>query len=269
MSAARGELMPHVTADTVLGPMLLPAGDEIVTKQILDTRTWEPAETAALIALIGPGAHVIDVGAHVGYMTRLSASLMGSTGSVLAVEAHPGNFGLLQANVELGPHADRVRVVHGAAWSRSDEQVALTISHENSGDHRAYRRPGAEHVVEVRSIAIDDLLAPDHRVDVIKVDTQGTDHIALEGMRSTLARWSPTLLVEFWPPGIEELGDVPASVLALYRDELGYEIVPLEFPGLTQELGGAEELARIVEEARRCPGEFCTLLLRRPWASPA
>lgn len=254
--ALPGPLPPHVEADTLVGPMLLPRDDQVVTPAILATHAWEPAESAALTALIRRGGHVVDIGAHVGYMTLLASACAGPEGSVLAVEAHAGNFALLHENVARN-RLPQARVIHGAAWRNSGEPRTLTVSLENSGDHRVFRREGATDTIEVRSVALDELIGAHGRVDVVKVDTQGTDHVAIEGMLATIARCRPVMLVEFWPPGIEEFGDRPADVLCFYRD-LGYEIRMLEVPGLARDAS----IEALTERARQCPGEYCTLVLQ-------
>jgi len=252
---ARPALPPYVDADTAVGSMALPAGDEVVTKAIVADGSWEAVESAALVALLRPGATFVDVGAHAGYMTLLGAARVGASGSVLAVEAHHGNYALLRENIRRNG-LGCVRAVHAAAWDSSAGARTVTVSQENSGDHRAFRRAGATETVEVPSLAVDDLVGEDRRVEVVKIDTQGTDHLVVRGMRRTLARCRPVLLVEFWPEGIEEFGDAPTQVLALYRG-LGYDIAMLEAPGLRTDASPQS----IVERARKCPGAYCTLLL--------
>jgi FkbM family methyltransferase len=227
-----------------------------MTTSISQSGSWEPAESAALTALIKPGARVIDVGAHVGYMTRLLAARTGSAGHVLAIEANPDNFELLQANMAFNPAA-HVRLVLGAAWRRSGETLTMTISSENTGDHRVFERAQASATADISSLALDDLIPEEWPLDLAKVDAQGTDHVAIEGMERTIQRCWPTIVVEFWPVGIEEFGGEPAQVLSLYRD-LGYELTVLELPALRRDAGMLE----IVERARVCRDEYCTLLLR-------
>jgi FkbM family methyltransferase len=252
----RAALPAHVQTHTVVGSMALPAGDRVLTNWILSNKSWEPVESGVLAALIKRGAHVVDIGAHVGYMTLLAAARVGPDGSVLAIEAHPGNVALLRENITQNG-LTQAEAIHGAAWRRSGETLALTVSPDNSGDHRVFRREGATETIEVPSVALDDLLADDQCIDVVKIDAQGTDHVAVEGMQRTLARCRPVMLVEFWPPGIEEFGDGPADVLGFYRG-LGYDIAMLEAPGLSSDA----PLEMIVDHARRCPGEFCTLVLQ-------
>ena len=256
MNYSSEPLPPHVEAQTLVGPMLLPRDDTVVTPLILAQRAWEPAESAALTALIRRGANVVDIGAHVGYMTMLAAARVGSEGTVLAIEAHSGNFALLRENVARNG-LSQVRAVHAAAWRSSGELRTLTVSPDNSGDHRVFLRSGATDVSQVQTVAIDELIAADRRIDVVKIDTQGTDHIAIEGMRNTIARCHPVVVVEFWPPGIDEFGDNPTSVLAFYRN-LGYGITILEAPGLGPDAPDTE----LIDKTLRCPGEFCTLVLQ-------
>jgi len=227
----------------------------VLTNWILSNKSWEPIESGALAALIRRGAHVVDIGAHVGYMTLLAAGRVGPGGSVLAIEAHPGNVALLQENIAQNG-LTQAAAIHGAAWRHSGETLTLSVNPDNSGDHRAFRREGATQTIEVSSIAVDDLVADDC-IDVVKIDAQGTDHVAVEGMQRTLSRCRPVMLVEFWPGGIEEFGDRPTDVLAFYRG-LGYDIVILEAPALSSEA----PFEMIVDHARRCQGGFCTLVLQ-------
>jgi len=240
----------------MVGPMLLPKDDTVVTPLILAQQAWEPAESAALTALIRRGANVVDIGAHVGYMTMLAAARVGREGTVLAIEAHSGNFALLCENIARNG-LSQAKAVHAAAWRHSGESRTLTVSPDNSGDHRVFLRSGATEVSQIQTVAIDELIDADRWIDVVKVDTQGTDHVAVEGMRNTIARCHPVLVVEFWPPGIVEFGDSPISVLAFYRD-LGYEITILEAPGL----GPNASNRALIDQTLQCPGEFCTLVLQ-------
>jgi FkbM family methyltransferase len=244
-----------VAADTVVGSLLLPANDQVMTNLIGREGTWELAESAALMALIRPGANIVDIGAHVGYMTLLAASRTAG-GDVLAVEANRDNFELLCANLARNG-VTNVRAIQGAAWRRSGETLTMTVCEDNTGDHRVFARDGAETTVEVPALAVDDLIPDEWHVDVVKVDVQGTDHVAIEGMRATIERCRPAMLVEFWPAGIEEFGDPPTRALELYS-ELGYEIAVLEAPGLSS----GSSPARIVDTARRAPHQYCTLLMQ-------
>ncbi len=66
-------------------------------------------------------------------------------------------------------------------------------------------------------IALDDILPPDQPIHFVTTDAQGYDHRVLEGMRKTIDRWKPSMMLEFWPVGILGAGDDPDDVLSDYR----------------------------------------------------
>ncbi|MGH9265341.1 MAG: FkbM family methyltransferase [Acidimicrobiales bacterium] len=235
---------------TDVGALLLPAHDEVMLTHLRQHGEWEREESDHLRALLRPGMTFLDVGAHVGYMSLLAARAVGPAGRGFAFEPEPGNFALLMAN--LAVHGvENVEAVPAAAWSETG-RLSLSLCTDNTGDHRAYALPGRESV-DVPAFALDDVLPGDVTIDVVKVDAQATDDIAIRGMERTLARCRPALVVEFWPQGIRERGADPADVLGYYRS-LGYDLGVLG-----GEHGASPET--VLEAAESSPTAFCTLVL--------
>lgn len=251
---ADGQPRRAVLVETGLGPLLVSEHDRVVHHVLRDTGVWEKEESDALRGLLAPGMTFVDIGAHVGYMSLLAARAVGPTGRGVAFEPAPGNFELLRANLVRNRVANVV-AVPAVAWKETGP-VTFSLDEFNTGDHRAYARAGAE-TFEVQGYALDDVLPDDLTVDVVKVDAQGTDHLALQGMARTLARCRPVLLVEYWPPGITELGDDPMAVLAQYR-EMGFSIAVLG----NDAPGPDASAAAILDAAVARPGSFCNLILR-------
>lgn len=209
---------------TDVGRLLLPEGDQVVVPLMANRGTWEPEAADFVRRHLGPGMTFLEYGAHCGYFTLLAAEQVGPNGSIVAVEAEPRNLALLRANVA---HArlQNVRLVHAVAW-RESGTLELSVSHTNSGDRRAYEFGGQDEVIEVPSVALDELEPPLAGLDLVKLGCQGSELAAIEGMREAILRFRPLMLVQFWPAGIRAAGEDPADVLAAYR-ELGYEVTPL------------------------------------------
>jgi FkbM family methyltransferase len=251
--ASRPDGQPRraVRVETDVGPLLVPEHDRVIHHVLRDTGVWEKEESDALRAMLAPGMTFVDIGAHVGYMSLVAAGAVGPTGRGIALEPAPGNFELLQTNLARNG-ASNVVAIPAAAWKESGP-VTFSLDEFNTGDHRAYARPAGE-VLTVQGFALDDVIPDDLKVDVVKVDAQGTDHLALQGMAKTLARSRPVLLVEYWPLGISELGDDPLGVLGIYRD--------MGFGNTVLGAGDPGSLEGIVEVANASPGGFCNLILR-------
>jgi FkbM family methyltransferase len=249
---AAGEV---TVVDTDVGRLLLHADDRVMTPLIQRDRYWEAPEGRFLRSAIQPGATVVDVGANVGYMTLLAARAAGPDGLVVAVEPEAANLALLRANLWLNG-VDNARVLGVAAWSRR-ELLPLWFNADNRGDHRV----GVEATAgapRVSAIPLDELLG-DLVLDVVKIDTQGSDHEALAGMTQTLSR-SPdvAVLTEFWLDGLEQRSASPRDVLEGYRDA-GFTIALLADDG--QDSPASDQ--QVLDACEAWPGRFVNLVLRR------
>jgi lipopolysaccharide transport system ATP-binding protein len=175
---------------------------------LIANRTFEPAESALCASLLRPGDRVLDIGANLGYYTTLCADRIGANGRVDAVEPDPDNFRLLDANTRELQQAGRVRV-HRLALSNKSGTTLLFRSKDNVGMHRVYDSVCCDgSATEVQAKRGDELaLAP---LDFIKIDIEGFEPAALEGLSSTIAR-SPRvkILCEFSPLAMLEAGSNP------------------------------------------------------------
>jgi FkbM family methyltransferase len=219
--------LPVEQVQSEIGPVWVHARDELVSRRIRRKGRFAEDEVAFLQSVLRPGMVAVDIGANIGYLTLAMARAVGRDGRVLAFEPDPSNYALLCANVwqMCFGWVDPLCV----AAARTTGVATLWLNAANFGDHRAYAHDEARKSIEVPAVRLDELLAPDTRVDVVKVDIQGMDHAALEGMAETLQRNRSTVLAEFAPLLIAAFGDKPTSVLALYRS-LGFSVATLEQP---------------------------------------
>jgi FkbM family methyltransferase len=205
------------TADA--GPILTHPHDRGVGRVIRETGSWEPGAGRLLRSLLRPGMNAIDVGANIGYFTLLMARAVGEMGRVLAVEAGPETFQILRANIELG-RCTNVESLPVAAGCEPG-MVSITSNPFNHGGSTALRAVDGWRSTPVQAVALDDVLDPGVPVDVIKIDIEGMDHVAVQGLSRTIERWKPVILVEFNPGWLDTRGDRPKEILRDYRDR-GY-----------------------------------------------
>ena len=241
--------------ETDVGPVLLLADDTVITPIIRARGTWEEELGDQIRSLLRPGMTAVDVGGNIGYVALLMAECVGPSGHVVAVEPDPRNAHVLRLNAARTRGA-RIEVVEAAAWSEPG-LLDLGLHATNSGDHRVGSAAEERETVAVKAVRLDDVL-PD-RVDLILMDTQASEHVALRGARGLLDRSRPVLLVEFWPQGLREAGTDPVSVLD------GYRAMGLNARGAEGELpSDPGELVRQVDAAEV---PFTTLRLE-PVGSP-
>ena len=79
-------------------------------------------------------------------------------------------------------------------------------------------------------VAIDEFLLPRlSRLSFVKIDIEGAEYFALQGMRRTLETFKPVILVEIQRFFLQGFGLTEEQVLALV-DELGYDMFVYDEP---------------------------------------
>jgi len=231
--------------DADVGAILTDARDTEVGQSIRSAKTWAPGEGRFLRETLRPGMRVIDIGANIGYFTLLMANMVGAEGRVLAVEADPDTVGILRANLELRDSTN-VEVLPVVA-TRSRGIVTVSRCAGNLGGHKGFVAAGADEYIPVQGIRLDDALDPAAPIDFVKVDVEGMDHAAIEGLERSIRQWRPLLLVEFNPANIEAFGDDPHEVLRFYRG-LGLQVSVLGTDALLLRDAAGLDLDELVRE---------------------
>ena len=161
-----------------------------------------PDLLAAQVGIFGNAAplSVVDAGAHHGdtavqYLEHLPNS------RVIALEPEPENFAI--AKKTLAPFGARVELLPFALAETDGSVVLRLTSHSGAhsllevGDMRYYDAPVETLTpIEVRAVTLDSLLA-DHRLDrldILKMDIQGAELLALRGGAKLLARHAIRLI---------------------------------------------------------------------------
>jgi FkbM family methyltransferase len=151
--------------------------------------SYEPDETALFERLVGPGAVVFDLGAHIGYYTLLAATLVGARGRVLAFEPNPGNLKHLRRHVKMN-RLDNTEVLAMAAGATPG--VAKFARGTGSGTGRLDLGGSLEvPVTSVDRAASEQGLVP----NFLKIDVEGAEVELLRGAKQTLASARPIIFL--------------------------------------------------------------------------
>jgi FkbM family methyltransferase len=125
----------------------------------------------------------------------LAAKLVGPTGTVVAVEPNPDNLQMLYAGI-VANGVSNVRVLPYAA---SDRRQVFSLRGGTSNTHLVAALPVGEPALYTQSVVLDDELADLPRIDLVKIDIEGHEPIALRGFTRLRQRHRPVLLTEFNP----------------------------------------------------------------------
>jgi FkbM family methyltransferase len=174
------------------------------------------------------GDIVVDIGAHMGRYTIISAKRVGVNGKVVAIEAHPGNFEMLNRNIKLNQLTNVISMNY-AVYSK-ETKIKLYLPEEESG-YTIYNtimsnRAGTEDkFVQVNANTMDYLLQlnqiNEEQVNWIKIDVEGAELEVLKGAQNILSKSKDiALLIEVH--GSENYMPI-LNFLSLYNFKIEFE----------------------------------------------
>jgi FkbM family methyltransferase len=166
--------------------------------------TYELELQKAIAELVQPGWVAYDVGANIGYISLLLSRRVGEAGRVFAFEALPANLDRLRHNLALNHLEGRVQVVAAAVTDHNGPVEFLIGPSGGMGKAAgsAGRQVEYERAIPVSGISLDEFVYDDGSPppQVIKMDIEGGEVMALPGMRRLLREAHPLLLLELHGP---------------------------------------------------------------------
>ena len=166
--------------------------------------------------LIKKGDHVVDIGANLGYYSRLFAKLVGLHGKVVSVEPVALFRKILKINTS---KFNNTTILPYALGSEDDKPIVMGIPKSNK-----YLRHGLTHVVdsldneqlefafEERMFTPATLFGKMERCDYIKCDVEGYEIHIIPQLEFLLKPFLPIIQIEIEPVNRKAIGDFLISL---------------------------------------------------------
>jgi FkbM family methyltransferase len=218
--------------------------DTAVGATIAAKKIYEPHVTDAIVPFLQSGAVFLDIGANVGYFTLLAASRVGDTGEVIAFEPNPDNCRLLKRsikensfkNTRLYPYAVAERKQRLRIYPDTSNSTGLVLGEQSQA------AAAAVPLCDVRGVVLDEFMKKCKKIDIVKIDIDGGEPHALEGMRSLISRHRPVLFVEFCPKLIEKVSRVEPHAFLDRLSALEYDLFVIGTKGRSDRPQGKQEI---------------------------
>ena len=222
-----GDNTSALTVNTKNGTFIVDAADLEVGAKLRNKGEYGIDEINRISQFIDNQSSVLIVGAHIGSLAIPVAKICSE---LVAIEANPNNFKLLQINIKLNDISNII--AHNIAASEREETIQFQLNTVNSGgskrvpvnNHYMYTYDNPK-VIDVEAHSLDNYL-PNNNFDLVLIDIEGSEYFAMQGMSNILAN-TKTLIVEFLPHHITNVAGVE---LTDFLDNIPKHLTKLTIP---------------------------------------
>ena len=222
-----GKDVKALIVETKNGVFAVDPADLEVGAKLREKGEYGISEINQISQLIDNQSSVLIVGAHIG---SLAIPIANICAKLVAIEANPSNFKLLETNVKLNNTSNII--LHNIAASNKKETIKFQLNTVNSGgskrvpinNHYMYTYDNPE-VIDVEAYSLDNYLS-NNKFDLVLIDIEGSEYFAMQGMKDILSQ-TQTLIVEFLPHHITNVAGVK---LTDFLDNIPGHLTKLTIP---------------------------------------
>lgn len=206
----------HVSFDKFVYPAY---ADNIVDWNVLFYGSYETFEINLLASLADriPDASFVDVGANVGHHALFMAA---HASTVHAFEPNPSMWPLIEEKLSVNGVTNVI--LHRCGLGPVNGNLPLYLGTEQAEASLLIEanRNRPSNPVMVSILRGDDFFPANKidRIDIIKMDIEGFEKHAIDGLKNQLARTRPLMMVEMSETGKIQFGDFAAFVAAFPED---------------------------------------------------
>jgi FkbM family methyltransferase len=237
------DLNAEIILDLSIGKFCGPTADSTVIAAIVKGGgIYEPQVAKEIKECLKHGDTFLDIGANLGYFTLMASHLVGREGRVIAFEPVTEIYKYVLKNIEINSLSNVTLYKYGL-WCETVEKTFGVPENAFGGAHiipeKDYDRVNAYQEI-IQCQRLDDIFSGP--VKLIKMDIEGSEPYALQGMTRTIEKWRPTILCEMNRAILRNHFGLDADIYWKIFSSLGYSLYFDE-----------HEIKSLEELKRKCP----------------
>ncbi|HET6244032.1 MAG: FkbM family methyltransferase [Bacteroidetes bacterium] len=184
----------------------------------------EKTETYFWKKIIKPGFIILDIGANIGYYSLLASKLTGIQGKIYSFEPVKATFNKLLNNIQLNNFQNIF--INNIAISDIEGEIELFVADDlNTGTSSITLHHNFSGQKEIaKSLPLDSFVQSNkeiHKIDLIKIDVEGSEFHVLKGMKYVLSEFQPFILIEILDEKLNLVNTNKEEVYA-YMEKFNY-----------------------------------------------
>lgn len=206
--------------------------DDFIQQQIFLLGYYDKPGILFLKKNLRPGAVFVDIGANIGAYTLIAAKLVAPSGKVFAFEPAMNVNHQLQNNIRLNTF-DNIRVEKLALFNKNATLPLKISSSANLGMSSIHDHDEETGEIEmVPAIKGDDYFKQVEltKIDLIKLDIEGAELYALQGLELTIQKYRPLIFIEL-SEAVLQRSNIHKTDILDFMNQLHYEMHGINIEG--------------------------------------
>ena len=209
---------------------------EVDQRKLFFFERAEEEVTRVMRRLLRAGGTFIDVGANVGFHSLTAAQIVGPSGSVVAIEPNPSVRSRLEQNATINGFTRNMTLLAFAVGERCGELILYPAKSNISGitSRFCYSDMLSPEGMQVEMTTLDEIVESSgiSRIDLIKIDVEGGELLALEGASRVIERFAPNIVAEVSPSILNRTG-IEVSAIFQFMEARQYKAYLIHGSGET------------------------------------
>jgi len=174
-----------------------------------------------------PGDTFVDAGANIGQYSLFASYCVGEKGKVISFEPVKNIFNQFNDSVEIN-NIKNIDLYNKGCGDENKKMVINKKDGDMGGSSIIELGFGSKKTTElVEVIVLDDILINENRVDFIKIDVEGFEYEVLLGLKKTIEKYKPRLLIEYSPHIYRQNKPEYCELILKYLLDYKYSIIDL------------------------------------------
>ncbi len=217
-------LYKKVLLDDISFEIKLDPHNGLVDKEIYSKGVWEADMLREIRTHLRTDSTCLDIGSNIGqhalYMAKVAKN-----GKIYAFDPIKKLTDQIHDSVTKN-NLTNIEVCN-FGLSNTNEVKDIYLNNLNMGNTTFKKRLGASDVIKAETKIFDEFWHDRGVIDFVKIDVEGYEFYALQGMRKSIEKYHPKMIVEFSPIFYNKM-DISSEEFLHYIFDLGYKIYDLD-----------------------------------------
>lgn len=178
------------------------------------------------------GMNVLDCGSNIGFYPVFQRKIIGNDSKIYCFEPDDRNYELLKQNIKYFDKSNNT-YIYKKGLAENDNQKNIIITDESNlntistgKDEKFFAKYKVNELKKIDCISIDTFIQEiNNPIDFIRMDIEGYEIEVLRGMKTTLSKMKPRILIETHPHFYDKERSFTNELIYLF--DQGYEVKAL------------------------------------------